>query len=111
MAVASSIKSVREFAPLRKAGPRIVRSVENLRPISISTDLVQVQDGLWVQRNMRHFEQYCGPCQVDGVSDAISLLLAVVLQVQIRSFQGLDSYLAFGDQKLSCDVADHTTMK
>lgn len=49
----STLWSVRQFAHIRKNGPRVVQRINNLRPLSICSDMAQVQDRLWVQLNWR----------------------------------------------------------
>ena len=47
----STCWSARQFTPLHKSGPRVVRDVACLRLISISTVLSAIVDALWTQRN------------------------------------------------------------
>ena len=105
MGLTSSHWSLRRFGPIRKAGPRTVRHSKNLRPISVACDLAQVQDALWIARNGPLLETFCGPAQVGGVSDPISLVLALVIHAQLRSAQGMPTYFAFTDLKWAFDVA------
>ena len=49
-ALTATLWSLRQFRPIRKCGPRVVRLVRNLRPINISTDMTAVQDQLWLGR-------------------------------------------------------------
>ena len=44
--------------------------------------------------------------QFGGKHDAIALVLAVLLHVQIRDYQGLLSYVLFADLKHAFDVAN-----
>ena len=73
--------------------------------------MAQVQDALWAKRNAVKFRKYCGDCQVGGVSDTISLVLALILLVQVRAYQGADTFLAFADLRWAFDVAIHSGMK
>ncbi|OLQ12428.1 hypothetical protein AK812_SmicGene3620 [Symbiodinium microadriaticum] len=45
-----------------------------------------------------------------GKLDTVAVILAIVLHVQIRAFQGLYSYLLFADIKHAYDTADHDGM-
>ena len=107
----SSFWSLRQITPLRKCGPQLVRRCNNLRPISLSVDMAHVQDGLWIARNGQALESFAGPGQVGGVSDTISLVLALLLLVQSRAHQGLPTYLVFVDLRWAFDVAIHSGMK
>ena len=111
MALTSSLWSLRRFTPIKKFGPSLVHSVECLQPISLCSDMAQVQNALWAKRNAAKFRKYCGDCQVGGVSDTISLVLALILLVQVRAYQGADTFLAFADLRWAFDVAIHSGMK
>ena len=102
--------SLRKFTPIRKAGPRLVRSSHNLRPISICSEMAQVQDALWMQRNVGRLRTFCGSSQAGGVLDPVSLVVALVLLGQLREYQGLATYLAATDMKWGFDVAIITGM-
>ena len=53
----------------------------------------QIQDALWMRRNVGRIQAFCGPAQVGGVSDPVSLVVALVLLGQLRASQGLSTYL------------------
>ena len=111
MALTSSLWSLRRFTPIKKTGPWLVRSLECLRSLSISSDIAQAQDELWAKRNAAKLREYCGDCQVGGISDTISLVLALVLLVQLRASQGAATYLTFADLRWAFDFAIHSGMK
>ena len=111
MGLTSTLWSLRQFAPIRKAGPRVVQNINNLRPISLSSDLAQVQDALWLSRNARKLEAYCGPDQIGGVSDVVSAVLALILHAQLRAYQGLSTFWALADLRWAFDVAILLGMK
>ena len=50
-------------------------------------------------------ERYCGPGQVGGISDAVSLVLALVIHAQLRGHQGLATFWAMLDLRWGFDVA------
>ena len=52
-ALSSTHWALRQFNHIRKSGPRLVKVVSNLRPISMASDMAQVQDGLWVLLELR----------------------------------------------------------
>ncbi len=106
----SSMWSSRLISPLRKAGPRIVRKLINLRPISQASDMAAVQDGLWLGRCKMCLEKFTGYSQLGGKLDTMAIIIAVVLHVQIRMFQGLTTYLLFADLKSAFDMADQRGM-
>ena len=110
MCITSSLRSLRKYSPRHESGPRIVRSTSSLRPISICSDLAQLLDALWVERHFPCIQEYSGDSQVGGVSDPLSLVLAVVLLGEVRSYLGLAIYLAFIDLKWGFDVAGHDGM-
>ena len=85
--------------------------MQHLRPISLSCDMAQVQDALWVRRNGPRLEKFCGPGQSGGTHDPISLILGVVLHAQLRAAQGLPCYLGFADLKWAFDVANLDGMR
>ena len=105
MCLTSSLWSIRRFSLIRKSGPPVVRNSMHLRPISISSDMAQVQDALWLSRVSVLIDEYCGPAQVGGVSDPISLVIALVLLCQLRDHQGLPTYLALTDLQWAFDTA------
>ena len=78
MGITSSLWALRKFTPRHKKGPRVVRSVSCLRPVSICSDMAQLQDALWVGRNQGALQDYCGGEQLGGVSDPVSMVPAVV---------------------------------
>ncbi|CAE8605722.1 unnamed protein product [Polarella glacialis] len=96
--------SLRRFIPLRKCGPRMVRHADNLRPISLSTDVAAVQDALWLLRCRAVLEQFTGPEQVGGKSDVQSMLLAMVIHAQLRMRHGMPTYWVFADLKWAFDL-------
>ena len=106
----SSLWATRKITPLHKAGPRIIRKITNLRPISLATDMANVQDGLWLLRCQHLLEAFSGPSQMGGKWDVVAVVLAVVLHLQLRQFQGLDSYVLFADLKHAYDTASKEAM-
>ena len=102
--------ALRQFTPIRKAGPALVKKQANLRPISLCADLAQVSDSLWVGRNVAKLTPFVGPDQVGGISDPLSVVLAVVLLAQLRASQFLPTYLGLLDLRWAFDVADPTGM-
>jgi len=105
MGLTSTHWSLRQFAHIHKSGPVVVRDVACLRPLSLATDMASVQDALWCLRNARTIQRYCGPDQVGGVSDALSLILALLIHAQIRAYQGLATHWALTDLRWAFDVA------
>ncbi|CAK0864133.1 unnamed protein product, partial [Prorocentrum cordatum] len=59
LCVTSRFWSLRQFSPLRKSGPPVVRKVSALRPVSFASDMASVQDALWIARNGALIEAYC----------------------------------------------------
>ncbi|OLP89967.1 hypothetical protein AK812_SmicGene28511 [Symbiodinium microadriaticum] len=102
--------STRCISPIRKSGPKVVRKIACLRPISLTADLASVQDALWLGRCKHLLEVFSGHRQMGGKLDTVAVILAIVLHVQIRAFQGLYSYLLFADIKHAYDTADHDGM-
>ena len=102
--------SLRVIKSLRKSGPKVVRRVKNLRGVSIATDMASLQVALWVGRNGKRLEDYAGIDQHGGVGDPLMMVFALVLHIQLRYFQGLDTWLALADLKLVFDVADIPSM-
>ena len=111
MCLSSTHWSLRQFGPIRKSGPKIVRTLQHLRPISLSCDMAQIQDALWVRRNGPRLEKFCGPGQSGGAHDPISLILGLIMHVQLRAAQGLPCYLGFADLKWAFDLADLNGMR
>ena len=60
----SSRWSVRVLNAVRKAGPHVVRQVNNLRPISLANDMAQVQDALWIRRAAPVLDAFAGEGQL-----------------------------------------------
>ncbi|CAK0861138.1 unnamed protein product [Prorocentrum cordatum] len=106
----SNLWSARQISPLHKSGPRVVRQLNCLLPISISTLMASVVDGLWTSRNRRRLEAYCGVAQQGGVGDPLVLLIALLLHAQCRVAQGLPIYWAVTDLQWAFDVASHLAM-
>ena len=102
--------SSRVISPLRKGGPRTVTSIKWLRPVSQASDMSAIQDSLWLARCKPFLETFSGFNQFGGKYDAIALVLAVLLHVQIRDYQGLLSYVLFADLKHAFDVANKDLM-
>ena len=48
----------RRINPLHKSGPRVVRKLKCLRPISLTADMAAVQDALWLARCKQQLEAY-----------------------------------------------------
>ena len=69
MALASSMWSLFRITPIRKVGPPVVRNLKNLRPISLCTAMLQVQDSLRMWWCKARLEEYSGPDQVEGIFD------------------------------------------
>ncbi|CAK0852658.1 unnamed protein product, partial [Prorocentrum cordatum] len=90
-----------------QSGPRVVRDVACLRPISISTVMSAVVDALWTQRNRSALTQYCGAGQQGGVGDPLLVLLALLLHAQLRGAQGPPTYWALTDLRW----ASHDAMR
>ena len=105
-----SLWSCRVISPLRKGGPRTVTSMKWLRPVSQASDMSAIQDGLWLTRCKPFLERFSSLSQFGGKYDAIALLVAVMLHVQIRDYQGLMSYVLFADMKQAFDVANKDLM-
>eukprot|EP00959_Pyramimonas_sp_CCMP1952_P139613 2921676-Pyramimonas_sp.AAC.1 len=70
--------------------------------------MAQVQDALWVARFADAIQEYCGPGQMGGIFDPISLTLGLSFQLQLRDKAGAATHLALGDQKcLRRGLVDH----
>ncbi len=110
VAMTSSLWATRRCQPIRKSGPRLVRKISCLRPVSLCCDLARVQDSLWLWRWFGTLMSFCGSDQVGGVSDPISPLLALVLHAQLRRQQGLQTIWAATDQQWAFDVANVQVM-
>ena len=106
----SAMWSLRHIVPLHKSGPRVVRKVDCLRPISVSCDMAGVQDALWLSRNAGKLEAYAGAAQQGGVGDPLSLVLALVIQAQLRAAQNLPTWWALTDLRWAFDVASRPAM-
>eukprot|EP00438_Fugacium_kawagutii_P003600 Skav221608 [mRNA] locus=scaffold1698:941151:944102:- [translate_table: standard] len=107
----SSFWSLRQFAHIRKSGPKTVRSIKCLRPVSLVCDMAHVIDALWIQRNRQRLEMFAGPCQLGGVSSAILTVLALLLLAQARHHFGLATFLITLDLKWAFDVAPLDCMR
>lgn len=81
-----------------------------LRPVSQASDMSAIQDGLWLTRCKPFLERFSSLSQFGGKYDAIALLVAVMLHVQIRDYQGLMSYVLFADMKQAFDFANKDLM-
>ena len=101
---------LRQVSPLRKSGPKVVRKIANLRPISVATEMAAVQDGLWLGRTQVFFESFTTASQVGGKFDTMSVVLAVVLHIQLRHLQDLDTYVLFADLKQAYDTTDQSAL-
>ena len=101
----SSLWSLRLVSPIRKSGPALVRSLSCLRPVSICSDMAHVQDSLWLNRCRGRLLSFCGSDQLGGVSDVISLVIALVVHAQLRRHQGLWTYWPMADLQWAFDVA------
>ena len=86
-----------------------MRKVANLRPISQATDMAAVQDGLWL-RSQFLLEHFTGLSQMGGKFDTIAVIIALILHIQIRHLQGLDTYILFADLKWAFDTADQEAL-
>ena len=98
--------SLRQFTPLRKGGAKVVRTTEQLRPISLVPDMASIQDALWLDRNASKLTDYHGSDQQGAVGDAIAILVALVIHAQLRAYLGLDTCWAMGDLKWAFDLAE-----
>ena len=87
--------STRHISPIRKAGPQLVTSIANLRPVSRASDMSAIQDALWLSRCKPFIERYTGECQLGGRYDCIAIIVALVLHAQVRHYQGLLTYFLF----------------
>ncbi|CAK0798006.1 unnamed protein product, partial [Prorocentrum cordatum] len=105
LCVTSRLWSLRQFSPIRKSGPAVVRRLSALRPVSFASDMASVQDAAWLARNSHCIEAYCGPAQQGGVGDAVSLVIALVMNAQLRAAQDLLTWWAIADEKWAFDVA------
>ena len=111
LGLTSTLWSFRQISPIRKDGPKTVRSTAALRPISLATEMASVQDALWVARNARQLEDFCGPSQLGGVDDPLCLVVALILHAQMRAFHGLCTWCALADLRWAFDVANIPGMK
>ena len=55
-------------------------------------------------------ESYTGSAQLGGKFDCVGIVVALVLHAQVRHYQGLFTYLLFGDLKWAFDIADRNLM-
>ena len=102
--------SLRHVAPLHKAGPQTVTQLKNLRPVSRANDLTSLQDSLWLGRCQHFLDRFTGDFQLGGKYDCVAIVVALVLQAQLRQYQGLLTYFLFADLKHAFDVADWNLM-
>ena len=102
---------LREFAPIHKKGPLLVRSMGCLRPISMASELAAVLDGLILHRHGTTIQQFWGPNQCGGVYEALATVLAVILLCELRDHVGLLTFLAFADLATAFDVAAHDDLR
>ncbi|CAE7226960.1 unnamed protein product, partial [Symbiodinium sp. CCMP2456] len=79
-------------------------------PISLTADMAAVQDALWLARCKQQLEAYTDLRQLGGKMDTVLVILAVILHVQIRHYQGVDTYLLFSDIQQAFDTASHDGM-
>ncbi|CAE8646774.1 unnamed protein product [Polarella glacialis] len=107
VALVSTHWGTRCISNIRKSGPRIVRKAKHLRPVSLAVDLLAVVDSLWLRRCRLRIETFVGPNQMGGRFDAVVAVVVVILLVQLRSYQGLDSYLFQADAQWAFDTASH----
>ena len=82
--VLPALSVAREFIPIRKKEPTVVRSISCLRPISMASDLAGVVDGLWLLRVGGKLQQFWGPAQSGGVHEALSLVVGLLLLCQLQ---------------------------
>ena len=75
--IVASTWAWRLFFHLRKKGPRVVQTVECLRPISLVTELAAILDGLLLARHAGSFTDFWGSSQSGGVYEALSSVLAL----------------------------------
>ena len=68
------------------------------------------QDALWIARNGKCLQDFAGIDQHGGVGDPLMMVRAFVLHIQLRYFQGLQTWLALADLKWAFDVADIPSM-
>ena len=81
-----------------------------MRPISVTTELAAMHDGLILQRYRHLLESSWGPNQCGGVHETLASVLAVLLLCQSRLAAGLVTYLAFADLFAAFDVASRVIM-
>ena len=105
-----SLWCLRYVSPIRKAGPRTVSHIRNLRPVSRGSDMSSLQDSLWLGRCKRFIDNLTGDAQYGGKFDSIAIVIALTVHAQIREYQGLMTYFLFGDLKHAFDVADWNLM-
>ena len=72
--------------------------------------MASAQDGLWLLRCQDLLERFSGPSQMGGKWDVMAVVVAVILHLQLRQFQGLDSYVLFADLKHAYDSASREAM-
>ena len=106
----ASMWSIRHISPIRKAGPRNVTSVKNLRPISRASDMSAVQDALWLSRCKSFIDAFTDDAQMGGKFDCVAIMVALIMHAQVRHYQGLLTYFVFADLKWAFDVADVNLM-
>ena len=101
----------REFIPIRKQGPRVVRLLRNIRPISHASELSAVLDGLILLRCQELFVTWWGPGQCGGVSEALLAVMVVICTCQLRSAQGLAIFWFFADLASAFDSIGHDDIR
>ena len=101
----------REFSPIRKKGPPIVQAFDNLRPISVASELAAVHDGLFLLRQSAKLISFWGPAQSGGLHEALASVLAIILLCQFRMAFGLALFIFFADLRFAFDVSSHDSMK
>ena len=109
--VVSTTSALREINHIHKKGPKIVRSIECLRPISFASDLAAVTDGLLRLRTLPQLREFWGASQGGGVHEALANVMAVVLLAQLRCLCSLPLILIFIDLSHAFDEADKDDMR
>ena len=80
---------LREICPVDKRGIGLVRSLAQIRPISVVDDVESVLDGIWLHHVRPLLEDFMTQQQSGGRYDHLLVVLGLLVTLQSRKAQGL----------------------
>eukprot|EP00439_Symbiodinium_sp_Y106_P045074 s1566_g5.t1 len=80
---------LREICPVDKRGIGLVRSLTQIRPISVVDDVESVLDGVWLHHVRPLLEDFMTQQQSGGRYDHLLVALGLLITLQSRKAQGL----------------------